>query len=92
MLFRSLKEESLKKDQVSPCIRCGKCLEVCPVHLEPILIAANSLKDRFEEAATLKAEACISCGACSYICPAKRPLTEAIAHAQREIKANRRKI
>lgn len=82
-----LKEESVKREKVSPCIKCAKCLEVCPVHLEPLLISANSLKDRFDVAQALNAEACINCGGCSYICPAKRPLTESIAHAQKEIKA-----
>lgn len=87
-----IKEESVKWDKVLPCIKCGKCLEVCPVYLEPLYISANALKDRFDIAEALNAEACISCGACSYICPSKRPLTESIAHAQREIKANRKKL
>ncbi len=82
-----LKEESVKREKVLPCIKCGKCLEVCPVYLEPLFISAYALKDRFDDAQALNAEACINCGACSYICPAKRPLTESIAHAQKEIKA-----
>lgn len=87
-----LKEESVKKERVLPCIKCGKCIEVCPVYLEPLFISANALKDRFDVAEALNAEACISCGACSYICPSKKPLTESIAHAQNEIKANRKKL
>lgn len=83
-------EESLAK-KVSPCIKCGKCVDVCPVNLEPLLISAYALKDRFDDAEKLNALSCIKCGSCSYICPAKRPLTESIGHAMREIKAKRKK-
>lgn len=85
------REESVVKDKVSPCIQCGKCIEVCPINLEPLFISAYALKDRFEEAESLSAEACIECGSCSYICPSKRPLSESIAFAKQEIRANRRK-
>ncbi|HLS53962.1 MAG TPA: 4Fe-4S dicluster domain-containing protein, partial [Tissierellaceae bacterium] len=71
--------------------QCGKCIEVCPINLEPLFISAYALKDRFEEAEALSAEACIECGSCSYICPSKRPLSESIAFAKQEIRANRRK-
>lgn len=77
--------------KVSPCIKCGKCLEVCPVKLEPLNISAYALKDRFDDAQKLNALACIACGSCSYICPAKRPLVESITHAKREITAKRKK-
>lgn len=84
-------EEEAAPVKASPCIKCGKCLEVCPVKLEPLYISAYSLKDRFDESEKLNALACIECGSCSYICPAKRPLTESIVHAKREITAKRKK-
>lgn len=77
--------------EISPCIKCGKCVEVCPVNLEPFTISAYALKDRFEDTEKLSALSCIECGSCSYICPAKRPLTESIVHAKREITAKRKK-
>lgn len=86
-----LTEEEVKRDKVSPCIKCGKCVEICPVYLQPLYISANSLKDRFEEAASLNAMSCIACGSCTYICPSKRPLTESIVHAKREINMRRKK-
>lgn len=86
-----LTEEEAKPVKPSPCIKCGKCLEVCPTFLEPLYISAYALKDRFEDAENLNALACIECGSCSYICPSKRPLTESIAHAKRQIKAKNRK-
>ena len=86
-----LTEEEAVPSKITPCIRCGKCLEACPAFLEPITISNYSLKDRYDDAETHNALACIECGSCSYICPAKRPLTESIAHAKREITAKRKK-
>lgn len=80
-------EEESKVPKVLPCMKCGKCVEVCPSFLEPLYISANALKDRFEEAEKLDALACIECGSCSYICPSKRPLSESIAYAKREIRS-----
>lgn len=86
-----LTEEESVPVKTTPCIRCGECVTKCPAFLEPITISNYSLKDMYEEAEESYALACIECGTCSYICPAKRPLTESIAHAKREIKASRKK-
>lgn len=86
-----LTEEEAKPEAPTQCIKCGKCLEVCPTHLEPLYISAYALKDRFEDAEKLNAMACIECGSCSYICPSKRPLAESIAYCKREIKAKNRR-
>lgn len=86
-----LTEEEAQPVKTTPCIKCGKCVEGCPAFLLPLTISAYSLKDKYEEAESYHALACIECGSCSYICPAKRPLTESIAHAKREITARRKK-
>ncbi|NLY44895.1 MAG: electron transport complex subunit RsxC [Tissierella sp.] len=86
-----LTEEEAAPVKTSPCIKCGKCVEACPAYLLPLTISAYSLKDMYDEAESYNALACIECGSCSYICPAKRPLTESIAHAKREITAQRKK-
>ncbi len=86
-----LTQEEAEKEKIMPCIKCGKCLDVCPVFLEPLFISAYSLRDRFEDAEKLNALSCIVCGSCSFVCPSKRPLTESIVHAQREINKKRRK-
>ena len=77
--------------KITPCIKCGKCVEACPAFLQPLTISAYSLKDMYDQADSYNALACIECGSCSYLCPAKRPLTESIAHAKREITAQRKK-
>lgn len=86
-----LTKEEATPSKTTPCIKCGKCVEACPTLLLPYAISAYSLKDRYEDAEAYNALACIECGSCSYICPAKRPLTESIAHAKREITASRKK-
>ncbi|EHL16406.1 hypothetical protein HMPREF9629_01246 [Peptoanaerobacter stomatis] len=73
------------------CIRCAKCVGVCPAGLEPIYISAHTLKDNFEKAEEYRALDCIECGSCSFICPSKRPLLQSIRVAKREIMAMRRK-
>ncbi len=85
-----LSEKETKREKTSPCIRCGQCLAVCPVFLQPLFISAYALKDDFEMAAAYNAVDCVECGACSYICPAKRPLTESIILAKREIIASKK--
>lgn len=83
------REES-KPFVVDPCIRCGKCLEVCPVHLEPLYIQLAALNDDWEMAQKYHILSCIECGSCSYICPARRPLVESIRYGKREMKRRRR--
>lgn len=84
-------EEEAKPKEVLPCIRCGKCLQVCPAFLQPLFISAYALKNNAEKAEEYAATACIECGSCSFICPAKRPLAESIKHIKKEIKAQRKK-
>lgn len=68
-----------------PCIKCGRCVEVCPIHLNPALLNAAINKEKFEMAKELYVEECIQCGACSYVCPAKRHLAESMKLAMNEI-------
>ncbi|NMR96555.1 4Fe-4S dicluster domain-containing protein, partial [Vibrio parahaemolyticus] len=83
--------DEIKNEEVLPCIKCGKCIDVCPSRLEPLFISSYSLKDNYSKCDELNALACVECGACSYICPAKRPLAESIKIAKREITAKRKK-
>ncbi len=73
------------------CIRCGKCVEICPANLQPIQISAYSLNNMMEHAEKYRALDCIECGSCSFICPSKRPLLQSIRVAKREIVAKKRK-
>lgn len=86
-----LSEEEARLPEPSNCIRCGKCVEVCPINLMPVNISAASLADRHEQAEALNAMDCIECGSCSFVCPAKRPLVDSIRVSKREILARRKK-
>lgn len=86
-----LTEEEAKPVPMGPCIKCGKCVGVCPVNLQPLYLSSYSLKDKFDKAEELHALDCVECGGCSYICPAKRPLVESIRVAKREIISKRKR-
>lgn len=73
------------------CIRCGKCVEICPINLQPLFISEYSLKNMMDHAEKYRALDCIECGSCSFICPSKRPLLPSIRVAKRSILAKKRK-
>jgi electron transport complex protein RnfC len=64
--------------EVQPCVRCSKCIEVCPMGLEPYLLMNLSEKLLLERAKDEDVLNCIECGSCSYICPSSRPLLDYI--------------
>lgn len=62
----------------SNCIRCGKCMNACPMGLEPYLFSALVKNRRIEEAGTHNILDCIECGCCFFSCPANKPLLDEI--------------
>ncbi|MGL6107628.1 electron transport complex subunit RsxC [Romboutsia sp.] len=86
-----LDEDESRKPKPQNCLRCGKCLSVCPAFLQPLYISAYSLKNDFESAEKYRAMDCIECGSCSFACPARRPLLQSCRNAKREIIAKKRK-
>lgn len=73
-----------KKEIIEKCIRCGKCIDVCPVKLSPVLIMDNI--DNLNMLEKLEPGRCINCGLCSYICPARIKLKEIVGRATKIIK------
>lgn len=86
-----LDENESKSPKPQNCLRCGKCLDVCPAFLQPLYISAYSLRNDYDSAKGYRALDCIECGSCSFICPARRPLLQSIRNAKREIIANKKK-
>ncbi|MGX4600933.1 electron transport complex subunit RsxC [Faecalimicrobium sp. JNUCC 81] len=86
-----LDEEESKTPKQQNCLRCGRCVDVCPAFLQPLYISAYSLKNDFEKSGEYRALDCIECGSCSFVCPARRQLLQSIRNAKREIIASKRK-
>jgi electron transport complex protein RnfC len=75
----------------TPCIRCARCVEACPLQLMPFTLA--ELGNRSDEEGFVKLDGleCCGCGCCSYVCPAKRGLTQSIVQTKNAILAKRKK-
>ncbi len=84
-------ETQSKAPDATPCIRCARCVDVCPAQLLPFKLEAFGMNERFDDAREFGALDCIECGSCAYICPAKRPLLQYIRFAKMEIVAREKK-
>ncbi len=73
------------------CIRCGKCVSACPMHLMPTSIYQNYEKHNLAGCERYRALDCVECGACTYVCPAKIPLVQGIRAAKQRVLDARRK-
>lgn len=69
-----------------PCIRCGECMDACPVNLLPQQMYWHSQAHEFDKVEKLNVADCIECGCCSYVCPSHIPLVQYYRHAKSEIK------
>ncbi len=83
-------KETLQSD-INNCIRCGRCVQACPMNLMPLQIAAAADAGRFDEARTFNAMDCVECGSCSYICPSRRMLVQSIRLAKNAIRKSMKK-
>lgn len=79
-----LPESMAMRRKPDPCIRCARCVEVCPMGLEPYMLAQLGGHKRWADAATRGVANCLECGCCSYICPSSRPILDFIRLAKAE--------
>jgi len=82
-----LSKDECKRQDIMPCIRCGKCLEACPIFLNPQWMKDLAKTERYEE---LVEEAhlndCMLCGCCSFVCPSNIPLSQHFAMAKTQLR------
>ncbi len=87
-----MSEKEAVEDEPSPCLNCGKCADVCPMHLMPMNTAFYACAGDYEAAAKYgNTMSCIECGACEYICPAKRPIIQCIRKTKAEMRLKQMK-
>ena len=75
-------EEEDKNVENPTCIRCGKCITVCPMGLEPVYMYMYFKKNDFENMKKYHILDCFECGSCSYNCPGRMPLTHSFKTAK----------
>lgn len=71
-------EKDAAMQEASPCIRCGRCVESCPLKLLPYALEQNFESKDAEALNILNINTCMECGCCAYSCPAHRPLVQSI--------------
>jgi electron transport complex protein RnfC len=86
-----LTKEQARLEEESSCIRCGKCMDACPMFLNPTKLNSLVLRGQYEEFEKIHGMDCIECACCSYVCPAKRHLTQTCREGKRTVNINRRK-
>ncbi len=68
-----------------PCIRCGRCIDACPMKLQPSLIGIYIEKGHYEDAKDYNLMDCFECGSCTFVCPANRPMVQWVKRAKKEL-------
>ena len=86
-----VQEEETKRTEVFNCIRCGKCVTVCPMGLEPYLLAVVAELGDIETAEKERIMDCMECGSCHYTCPSGRPLLDYLRVGKNKIMSSRKK-
>ena len=83
--------ELVDRPQTTACIRCGSCIDNCPMRLAPIDIQKAYQRRDVAALDRLMSDLCVECGTCSYVCPAKQPLAQSTRFARAFLRAEQRK-
>ena len=85
-----LTEEEINNHPETNCLKCGKCVDVCPLQLIPTRLARLSQLERYEDAEQLNITVCMECGTCTFTCPANIPLVQWIRLGKQKVMALQR--
>ena len=77
---------TVPQSKTQTCIRCAKCVSVCPMHLQPLYLYRFEQARNWKELEKLHLSDCIECGSCSYTCPAQLPLVERFRAGKQQLK------
>lgn len=83
-----LTREECKPKDTYPCIRCGHCLDACPIFLNPQLLGSLAKAERYAEMLDQNLNDCMLCGCCSYVCPSNIPLSQLFMVAKTYLRKN----
>jgi len=86
LLFLTHRECAPTTPKAPSCIRCGRCVQACPMNLTPLYFDLYSRNGRHRELEKLRIMDCIECGSCAFICPAHIRLVQSIRTAKNEIR------
>lgn len=87
----ALSEAESQPLEAGPCIRCARCVDACPMFLQPVYLAQYAERGLYDQTEAYNILDCRECGSCSYVCPARRPLLQNIRLAKSAVLAKRRK-
>jgi len=86
-----LTREDISKEERTACVKCGRCVDVCPMRLVPARLAVASRFEDTKMARRYRISACIECGCCAYVCPASIPLVQLIRMGKAKVAAEAKK-
>jgi electron transport complex protein RnfC len=89
LLLFDMKEAHREKEDV--CLRCGRCVDICPMYLVPSLIAHHVRNDDWNSAEKFGVMECMKCGSCAYVCPSHIKLIQWIDIGKIKVSENRQK-
>jgi electron transport complex protein RnfC len=83
-------EDESKRAEIYNCVHCGKCIEACPMGLEPYRLLLMSKKGNNERAKEEHILDCIECGSCSFVCPSNRPILDYIRLGKTQLRKQKK--
>lgn len=86
LLFLERRECSPVTVKAPACIRCGRCVQACPMNLTPLFFDLYGRNRRFQELEKFHVMDCIECGSCAYVCPSHIRLVQSIRTAKNELR------